>query len=122
MTIDAYRDEVKLRLTGGVLKLELDDTTLDRVINSALREVQRYIDIPKLITVPYAPCIDLTNWKHSSIVKVYRTEGYTGNTDISKDLPNDPMYMQQWMIYSNGGSMYNLDNYVMNFLAYNTLL
>ena len=30
--------------------------------------------------------------------------------------------MQQWMIYSNGGSMYNLDNYVMNFLSYNTLL
>lgn len=122
MQLQNYIDEIKLELTGGILDLEIPDTTIATIVNKALREVQRYIDIPKLITVPYAPCIDLEGWKHNSIVKVYRTEGYTGNTDISGDMPNDPMYMQQWMIYSNGGSMYNLDNYVMNYLSYNTLL
>jgi hypothetical protein len=122
MQLKNYIEEIKLELTGGVLELEITDNTLASIVNRALREVQRYIDIPKLITVPYAECIDLTGWKHSSIVKVYRTEGYTGNTNMNTDIPNDPMYMQQWMIYSNGGSMYNLDNYVMNYLSYNTML
>ena len=39
----AYRDEIKLLLTGNILDLELDDATLDKIINSALREIQRYI-------------------------------------------------------------------------------
>ena len=32
------------------------------------------------------------------------------------------MYMQQWMIFSNGGSMYSLQDYLLNYMAYNTLL
>ena len=135
MRLADYVSEIKLELTGGgVLELEITDETIAALVNKAFREIQRYIDIPKLVTVPYAPCIDLGPWvddkgvthpgfKCSSIVKIYRTEGYTGNNAADgKSIPNDPMYMQQWMIYSNGGSMYNLDNYVMNFLSYNTLL
>lgn len=122
MKLQQYVEEIKLELSGGLLELEMPDTTIAQYVTRALREVQRYIDIPKLVTVPYAPCIDLEGWKYNSIVKIYRTEGFIGNTAINKDLPNDPMYMQQWMIYSNGGSMYNLDNYVMNYLSYNTLL
>lgn len=133
MKLEDYIEEIKLELTGGVLDLEIPDATLANIVNRSLREVQRYIDIPKVVTVPFAYCIDLgpytdkdgvehPGFKHSSIVKVYRVEGYNGNTGIESDVPNDPMYMQQWMIYSNGGSMYNLDNYVMNYLAYNTLL
>lgn len=133
MQLKNYIEEIKLELTGGVLELEITDNTLASIVNRALREVQRYIDIPKVVTVPFAYCIDLgpytdkdgvehPGFKHSSIVKVYRVEGYNGNTGIESDVPNDPMYMQQWMIYSNGGSMYNLDNYVMNYLSYNTML
>lgn len=123
MRLADFVNEIKLELTGGVLELEITDETIASLINKAFREIQRYIDIPKLLTVPFASCIDLDGWKHSSIVKIYRTEGYTGNNAANGDaIPNDPMYMQQWMIYSNGGSMYNLDNYVMNFLSYNTLL
>lgn len=123
MKLQDYIDEIKLELTGGLLELEITDETIASLINKAFREIQRYIDIPKLVTVPFSSCIDLTGWKHSSIVKVYRTEGYTGNNGKDgNQLINDPMYMQQWMIYSNGGSMYNLDNYIQNFLSYNTLL
>lgn len=123
MRLADFVNEIKLELTGGILELEITDETIASLINKAFREIQRYIDIPKLLTVPFASCIDLDGWKHSSIVKIYRTEGYTGNNAANGDaIPNDPMYMQQWMIYSNGGSMYNLDNYVMNFLSYNTLL
>lgn len=123
MQLNDYVNEIKLELTGGLLELEITDETIASLVTKAFREIQRYIDIPKLITVPFASCIDLDGWKHNSIVKIYRTEGYTGNNAANGDaIPNDPMYMQQWMIYSNGGSMYNLDNYVMNFLSYNTLL
>lgn len=123
MKLQDYIDEIKLELTGGLLELEINDETIASIVNKAFREIQRYIDIPKLVTVPFASCIDLEGFKHSSIVKIYRTDGYTGNTSASNDpIPNDPMYMQQWMIFSNGGSMYNLDNYIQNFLSYNTLL
>ena len=134
MRLADYVNEIKLELTGGVLELEITDDVIASLVNKAFREIQRYIDISKLVTVPFAPCIDLGPWvddkgvqhegfKCSSIVRVYRTVGYNGNNEVTNNQNiNDPMYMQQWMIYSNGGSMYNLDNYVMNFAAYNTML
>ena len=134
MRLADYVNEIKLELTGGVLELEITDDVIASLVNKAFREIQRYIDIPKLVTAPFAPCIDLGPWvddkgvqhegfKCSSIVRVYRTVGYNGNNEVTNNQNiNDPMYMQQWMIYSNGGSMYNLDNYVMNFAAYNTML
>ena len=60
MEARAYIDEIKLKLTGGVVHLELDDATLQRVLDSTMREVQRYIDTTKLITIPYKQCIDMT--------------------------------------------------------------
>ena len=134
MRLADYVNEIKLELTGGGLELEITDDVSASLVSKACREIQGYIDIPKLVTVPYAPCIDLGPWvddkgvqhegfKCSSIVRVYRTVGYNGNNEVTNNQNiNDPMYMQQWMIYSNGGSMYNLDNYVMNFAAYNTML
>ena len=121
MHLDDYVQEIKLELTGGVLELEIPDSTISQLVNKAFREIQRYIDIPRFITVPFAKCIDLKDWKHSSILKVYRAEGFD-STGINAGVLNDPMYMQQWMIYSNGGSMYNLNNYVLNYASYNTLL
>ena len=121
MRLQDYVDEIKLELTGGLLELEIPDSTLATIVNKAFREIQRYIDIPKFVTVPYAGCIDLKGWKHSSILKVYRTEGY-GSANVSNGTVNDPMYMQQWMIFSGGNSMYNLQNYLLNFSSYNTLL
>lgn len=134
MRLADYINEIKLELTGGVLELEITDETIASLINKAFREIQRYIDIPKLVTVPFSPCIDLGPWtdddgvKHegfrcSSIVKVYRPQGFAGDSGLgSNGSTVDPMYMQQWTIYSNGGSMYNLDKYITNFLSYNTIL
>ena len=42
MTKEDVRQEVTLELTGQVLEMELDDSTLDLTINKALRELQRY--------------------------------------------------------------------------------
>ena len=42
MTKNDVVEELKLELTGQVLELELDDSTLDLTISKALRELQRY--------------------------------------------------------------------------------
>ena len=58
MKKEAFRDEIKLRLTGNLLELEIDDATIDKLIDAALREVQRYICSTRFITVPFKKCID----------------------------------------------------------------
>ena len=42
MTKNDVVEEITLELTGQVLEMELDDSTLDLTINKALRELQRY--------------------------------------------------------------------------------
>ena len=51
MTNTQVRDEVSLMLTGRLLELELEPNTLDSIIKSSLRELQRYITSTKLITI-----------------------------------------------------------------------
>ena len=121
MTIDAYRDEVKLRLTGGVLKLEINDADLDKVINAALREVQRYINITKIVTLPYSPCINLKEYKVNSVTEVYRAEGFAQTNSIY-GVVMDPLYAAQWQLLSGAGNINNINNYAMNYASWNTLL
>lgn len=122
MTITDIIDEIKLELTGGILELEIDDKALESVIKKALRELERYWDETTLITVPAAQCIEYAGYKPeiSSIVRVYRTQGVGENME-SGNYNLDPMYAQQWMLFSNGGTMYNLNDYVMNYASWMTL-
>ena len=124
MTKNDVVEEIKLELTGQVLELELDDSTLDLTINKALRELQRYWDETTLVTIPYASCINYAGTpleESSSIVRVYRTVGVGNSEDASNSVTMDPMYAQQWMVFSNAGTMYNLQDYVMNYAAWSTL-
>lgn len=122
----AVRDEIKLNLTGGVLDLELTDEVLDRLIDSALREVQRYIDTTKLITIPYDSCIDMTEYKVSSVSRVFRPKGYAiADSDIEN--PDqaayaDPMYLGMWQMMSGYGNLYNINDWIYNYSAWNTAL
>ena len=114
MKLQNYIDNIKLELTGGILELELPDETLAKVINMVLLEIQRYIDETKFMTVPFARCIDLKGSKVSSVSRIYRTQGYTGDSiDGMQQSNTDPMYAQMWMAFSNGGTMYNLNDYVL---------
>lgn len=125
MTLQDYVDFIKFQLTGGILELEIDDEAIAKAVKIGLKEIQRYIDTTKFVTVPYAPCIDLSGFNSSSITKVYRTEGYTGDANSGGFIEGsaiDPMYVQRWMAFSSGGTMYNLNNYLLNYMAYNTLL
>jgi hypothetical protein len=123
MKLEDVLDEIKLELTGYVLDMELNDETLVSVIKKALRELERFFDETTLITVPFASCIDLEGdfFKEqvSSIVKVYRTEGIGDADGVS--VMNDPIQMAQFAIFSNGGTMYNLNDYVMNYASWATM-
>lgn len=124
MTKNDIVEELKLELTGQVLEMELDDSTLDLTINKALRELQRYWDETTLVTIPYASCINYAKTpleESSSIVRVYRTVGVGNSEDAGNSVTMDPMYAQQWMVFSNAGTMYNLQDYVMNYAAWSTL-
>lgn len=121
MTAQQIIDEIRLELTGNLLETEIDDPTFELIIKKALREIERFWDETRLVTVPFASCIDLTNFNHSAVVKVYRTEGY-GDAGSSQAGLADPMFAQQWMLFSNGGTMYNLNDYILNYSAWATLL
>ena len=87
-----YTDEIKLALTGGVLDLELDDQTLQRIVNSALRELQRYICSTKIVTLPYSRCINMSEYKPNAVVRVYRAVAdNVGNTTESTYSGVDPV-------------------------------
>ena len=124
MTKQSIIDEVKLELTGYVLELELEDATIRLNIDRSLRELQRYWDETTFVTIPYASCIDYKGTPledSSSIVRIYRTVGIGNSEDAVNSLTMDPLYAQQWMVFSNAGTMYNLQDYVMNYASWNTL-
>lgn len=127
MNLDAYRDQIKLELTGYMLDLEIDDSILDKIIANSLREIQRYICSTNIITIPYKSCIDLSNKedtnnipiKVSSVSRVYRSMGYSSDDDAST---TDPMSVAQWQLLSGIGNLWNMQNYVYNYASWNTLL
>lgn len=121
MDMQAIKDEVLLKLTGDVVSFELSDAALTKVINSSLREIQRYIDTFKMITVPYSSCIDLSDYKVSSVTGVRRTEGYlSSSNDDSATV--DPLYASQWMLLSGVGNLGHVADYASNLAAWNTLM
>ena len=124
MKLDDILSEIKLELTGYILDMEITDETLVSVVKKSLRELERFWDETTMITVPFASCIDLDGdffkEKVSSIVKVYRTEGI-GDADGGLSVTNDPIQMAQFAIFSNGGTMYNLQDYVMNYASWMTM-
>lgn len=122
MEITGYREELKLKLTGNVLELELDDATLDSLINSSLREVQRYIDTTKLITIPYEPCIDMKEHHVNAVTHVYRSQGYGVGESEAGNQSYDPMYMGMWQMMSGNGNLYNINDWTYNYAAWNTAL
>jgi hypothetical protein len=124
MKLDEVIDEIRLELTGYILDMEITDETIVSVIKKALRELTRYWDESKMITIPYASCIKLEGEffteEVSSIVKVYRTVGF-GNSENGVSVMNDPLQMAQFTIFSNGGTMYNLQDYIMNYASWMTM-
>lgn len=124
MDLQSYRDEIRFKLTGGILDLELDDRALDSVINASFREIQRYIDTTIIKTIRYSRCIDMSPFNVSSVVRVYRAEGYLGDSDIDRDGSKvvDPLYASQWQLLSGVGNLDGFQDAAYNYMSWNTLL
>ena len=122
MDITGYIDIIKVRLTGGVVNLELSDDSIKQCINAALFQVQRHIDSTMLVTIPYQPCISLSDKGVNSVSRVFRCEGYM--KDSSDSNSRDPMYMAAWQMMSGVGSqgLSNMNRWAQNYAAYNTAL
>lgn len=118
MDMQAYIDEIKLDVTGGILELEISDDIIQRIVNSAMREMQRYICSTKLVTLPYTKAIDLSELHVNSVARVYRAEGTTSS---SEGQTTDPIAVGLWQLTSNMGNMYNFTDYAYRYAAYNTL-
>lgn len=100
----------------------MSDPAIDSVINAALREVQRYIDSLKFITIPYSRCIDLKDYKVNAVASVFRTVGLGDSDTTTSGISSvDPMWAAQWQLLGTG-SMLNFNNYLSNYAAYNTML
>lgn len=122
MTMQAYLDEIKMSLTGGVLDLEIDDATLQKVVNSALREMQRYICSTKIVTLPYQRCINMTPYKPNAVVRVYRARADSINaSDNSYYETTDPVQVGLWQLTSNTGNIYNFTDYVSRYASWSTM-
>lgn len=122
MDMQAIKEEILLKLTGNVLDLELSDAALTSIVNSSLREVQRYIDTVAVVTVPYKKCIDLSDIKVSSVVGVRRSEGYIGENPEGSTSQMDPLYASQWQILTGLGNVGQLKDFAYNYAAWNTIL
>ena len=123
MTTESYIDEIKTKLTGGVLDLELTDEQLQKLLNSAFREMQRYITETRIVTIPYEKsCINLKQFNVNSVAAVYRSEGYMMSDSIDGTSQIDPMYMAGWQTISGSGLLYNMNNVTYNLGAWNTAL
>ena len=121
MKLQDLVDEIKLEVFAcGILESELTDANIKSVVQKEIRELERFLDETTMITVPFASCIDTTNFEHVSIVNVFRASGYGGVEDASNGMV-DPVWAQQWMVFSNLGTMYNLQDYLLNFVAWNTM-
>lgn len=116
-----YINDIKLELTGGVLNLEISDDTIGMCVKKEFHEIQRYLDETRIIQVPFSRCIDLSGFKYKNIVAVYRTSA-VGDVPSDSSSFTDPMYAQIWMTFGNGVNMYNLNEYLLNYMSYNTLL
>ena len=120
MNREAYIDEIKLALTGFVLDSELDDVVLNRVLDSAFRQTQRYINTTSLKTLDFHNCIDLSEYSIDTITNVYRIAGFGSEANDYSTI-SDPVYLQYYAWLGNG-TVFGIDNYASNLAAYNQLL
>lgn len=119
MDMASYIDTIKFQLTGGVLDCELTDESFQKIIMMALREIQRYINTTKIVTLPYKECLDLSDFRVSSVYRVYRAQGYLSSNSQNS---MDPMYMAQWQLLSGMGTGLDVSNFTYRYGAWNTML
>lgn len=72
MTRDEYIEDVKLSLGAPVVEVEVE-AQIGKLVDKAFREVSRYINETRFITVPYSTCIDVKPYEIDTVVQIFRT-------------------------------------------------
>lgn len=121
MELQAFKEELKFKLTGGLLDIELDDAALTQLITYSLREISRYIDETTLLTTQFCKAIDLSKYNVNTVTAIYRTDSFNNYLDTNSGFI-DPMWLQQWQFASTAGGLMQFSNFASNFTAYNTIL
>lgn len=120
-SLEDVREEIRLKLTGDLLEIELEDDTIDQIIMSAIRELQRYITVTRLITVPFKRCINLCKYDDiNNVVAIYRTNELGGTTSADSS-SYDPMQVAQWQLISGMGNLNYFQDAVYNYSSWTTL-
>ena len=120
-SLENIREEIRLKLTGDLLEIELEDDTIDQIVMTAVRELQRYITVTRLITVPFERCIDLCQYDYiSNVVAIYRTDEL-GSTTTDSSGSYDPMQVAQWQLISGMGNIKYFQDAVYNYASWTTL-
>ena len=118
MNLTELIEYTKFQLTGDVLELEISDESIARIINNALKELQRYTNEFRLIEKDYNNCIDLSDLDYYAVANVYRTKSIANIQDTKE--PIDPIYLQFWTSFGLGMT-YNLNQYLLNYASYSEL-
>lgn len=122
MTVDEYIEEIRLKVTGGLLELEIDDDTLVKILNSSFRELKRYYHATSLMKLPFSKCIDLSGKFVKQVVSVHRTEGYLNSgSEVGSGSNVDPMYAAQWQILGGTGNIAGYQDWVSNFASWSMI-
>jgi hypothetical protein len=85
MKREQYIQDIILQLGGQGVKIELmENDQISKLLDLSLSELQAYINITKLATLQYAPCIDLSECAVQTVQQVFRTDSYndTGSNEL----------------------------------------
>lgn len=84
MTREEYIDDIKMSLGYPVVDIELDDSSVGKLIDKAFREVSRYITETRFVTIPYSTAgIDVSKYKINTVVQIFRTENPAGSSSLT---------------------------------------
>ena len=119
MELEDYIDSIRDQLTGfGVLESELPEDAYERIVSTAVKELNRYYNDTEIIEVPGESCIDLSKYpKINNVLNVYRSTG-AGLAGVD-DKERDPVAMSQLQMFNFGNKNFAND-WIYRYSIYST--
>jgi hypothetical protein len=84
MLVEEYCGKVRRALTGGRLKLEVEEE-LPGFLNDALDELRPHLRTPVTVTLPFSQCINVESNRVASILNVKRSRAPLGLSTFSEN-------------------------------------
>jgi hypothetical protein len=84
MLVEEYCGKVRRALTGGRLKLEVEEE-LPGFLNDAFDELRPHLRTPVTVTLPFSQCINVESNRVASILNVKRSRAPLGLSTFSEN-------------------------------------